>query len=273
MVTRSRLPVLSGAEWPGVGVLRQLWGHRGPVGSTDPEGVCMRYGPIMRSGPRALLSSLVGVALAASGVLVATAASAAPRPPIQADALGDSYAAGVGVPPYDGPCARSQSAYAVQLDGRMKIELDDFVACAGATTATLAGGQLNALDDRHRPGDAHHRRQRHPLVEAVGACLDVNDATAPARSHDDAGDHERPAGAPRHGLLQVAAQRPRSSRRRYRLPAALLARVRRLLGRVDLGAAGHEQRRRPAQHQSSPGQRPRRASSSSTSPSGSWTTG
>lgn len=76
----------------------------------------------------------------------AATASAAPRQPVEYDALGDSYASGYGVPPY-GPCGRSQSAYAVQLDGRMKIALDDFAACAGATTSTLvSGGQLNALD-------------------------------------------------------------------------------------------------------------------------------
>jgi lysophospholipase L1-like esterase len=82
-----------------------------------------------------------------SVVLLVTAASAAPRQPVEYDALGDSYASGYGVPPYEA-CGRSQSAYAVQLDGRMRIDLDDFVACAGATTASLAaGGQLNALDE------------------------------------------------------------------------------------------------------------------------------
>ena len=35
----------------------------------------------------------------------------------------------------------------MQLDGRMRIALDDFVACAGASTLTLvSGGQRNALD-------------------------------------------------------------------------------------------------------------------------------
>lgn len=93
-----------------------------------------------------LIVSLAAVAMAGPA-LGATAASAAPRQPVVYDALGDSYAAGYGVPPYDGPCGRSQSAYAVQLDGRKKIQLDDFVACAGATTVTLvSGGQLNALD-------------------------------------------------------------------------------------------------------------------------------
>jgi lysophospholipase L1-like esterase len=91
-------------------------------------------------------SALVALALLASAVLAGTTASAAPRQPVEYDALGDSYASGYGVPPYE-PCGRSQSAYAVQLDGRMKIHLDDYVACAGATTASLVqGGQLNALD-------------------------------------------------------------------------------------------------------------------------------
>ena len=91
--------------------------------------------------------AVAALALAATTALGATAtASAAPRQPIEYDALGDSYASGYGVPPYE-ECGRSQSAYAVQLDGRMKIDLDDFVACAGATTTSLvAGGQLNALD-------------------------------------------------------------------------------------------------------------------------------
>ncbi len=100
---------------------------------------------------RALLSSLAGAALVASGLLGAAAATAAPRTPFEYDALGDSYASGVGAPPYDpasGSCARSASGYPEQLDGRMRIALDDFVACAGATTESLvSGGQLEALDE------------------------------------------------------------------------------------------------------------------------------
>lgn len=79
-------------------------------------------------------------------VLALTSASAAAPPTVEYDALGDSYASGYGVPPY-GACGQSEAAYAVQLDGRMRVELDDFAACAGATTASLvAGGQLEALD-------------------------------------------------------------------------------------------------------------------------------
>ena len=96
---------------------------------------------------RTASSALASLVLAAPVLLGATPASAAPRQPVVYDALGDSYASGYGVPPYTGgSCGRSGSAYAEQLDGRMKIQLDDFVACAGATTTTLvSGGQLSAL--------------------------------------------------------------------------------------------------------------------------------
>ncbi len=73
-------------------------------------------------------------------------ATAAGPPRLQYDVLGDSYASGFGVPPYEA-CGRSQSAYGVLVDGRARLELDDFVACGGATTTSLvAGGQLGALD-------------------------------------------------------------------------------------------------------------------------------
>ena len=64
------------------------------------------------------------------------------------DALGDSYGSGFGVPPYE-ECGRSQSAYAVQIDGRMRIDLDDFAACAGATTTSMEAhpSQFTALDE------------------------------------------------------------------------------------------------------------------------------
>lgn len=92
-------------------------------------------------------SVLVALVVIAPLALSLSSAAATPRhDDLRYDALGDSYASGYGVPPY-GACGRSQSAYAVQLDGRMKIELDDFAACAGATTETLvSGGQLEALD-------------------------------------------------------------------------------------------------------------------------------
>ncbi|MCL1871911.1 MAG: SGNH/GDSL hydrolase family protein [Promicromonosporaceae bacterium] len=98
---------------------------------------------LMRTARPAALALIAAFALVGSA---ATAAPAAPAPRVVYDALGDSYASGFGVPPY-GPCGRSQSAYAEQLDGRQRVQLDDFVACAGATTTSLvSGGQLAALD-------------------------------------------------------------------------------------------------------------------------------
>jgi len=89
---------------------------------------------------------LTAVVTTAVSIAVSTAA-AGPPDPIVYDALGDSYASGYGVPPYSATCGRSDAAYAVQLDGRKHIALDDFVACAGATTMTVvSGGQLEALD-------------------------------------------------------------------------------------------------------------------------------
>src|SRR6478736_8584888 len=90
--------------------------------------------------------TVLATAVAAS-IAGSTAAAAAPPDPIIYDALGDSYASGYGVPPYTATCGRSDAAYPVQLDGRKHIALDDFVACAGATTLTVvSGGQLEALN-------------------------------------------------------------------------------------------------------------------------------
>lgn len=100
----------------------------------------------MNGSSRAARSVLAALALIAPFLVAATTASAAPPQPVEYDALGDSYASGYGVPPY-GECGRSRSAYPVQVDGRMRIALDDFAACAGATTADLLSEQLDALDE------------------------------------------------------------------------------------------------------------------------------
>lgn len=89
--------------------------------------------------PILLVTTLLGVSMAST-------AYAAPRDDIQYDALGDSFASGYGVLPYANACGQSQAAYAVQLEGRMKIDLDNFVACAGAKTPDIAT-QLWALDE------------------------------------------------------------------------------------------------------------------------------
>jgi lysophospholipase L1-like esterase len=108
----------------------------------------------MTKRSRTVRSALVALTLVALATVGLSSASAAPRQPVVYDALGDSYASGYGVDPGSytgGLCARSDAAYAVQVNGREKLALDDFVACAGATTSSLvSGGQLAALDDDTR---------------------------------------------------------------------------------------------------------------------------
>ena len=118
---------------------------------------------------------LAALTLFAPAFLGVASASAAPRHFIDYDALGDSYASGYGVPPY-APCGQSNAAYAVQLDGRMKINLGDFVACAGATTASVvSGGQLDALDNDTDLVTISVGGNDVGWSTAVGACLAGSD--------------------------------------------------------------------------------------------------
>lgn len=136
----------------------------------------------MQKSSRTALSALVAVALVAVAAWGVSAASASPRPDaaprqeVRYDALGDSYASGYGVPPYTA-CGRSDAAYAVQLDGREKVRLDDFAACAGATTKTLvSGGQLAALDGDTDLVTLSIGGNDIGWSTAVGACLIGSDA-------------------------------------------------------------------------------------------------
>lgn len=117
-------------------------------------------------------------ALVVVGLAPATAPAA--RAPVVYDALGDSYAAGAGAPPYTG-CGQSQSAYAVRLDGRQRLHLDDFVACPGASTVTLVtGGQLAALDAETDLVTLTIGGNDVSWSTAVGACLGGSDAQCTA---------------------------------------------------------------------------------------------
>ncbi|HRA27899.1 SGNH/GDSL hydrolase family protein [Ornithinibacter sp.] len=100
----------------------------------------------MTTSSRTLRSAIAALALLIPVAVAAAPATAAPRDPVVYDALGDSYGSGYGVPPYSATCGRSEAAYAVQIDGRMRIDLDDFAACAGATTTSMLASQMGALD-------------------------------------------------------------------------------------------------------------------------------
>lgn len=108
----------------------------------------------LKKRPRMMQSGLVAMALAAMIAPGLSRASAAPAQPVVYDALGDSYAAGYGGGGQSSEgrpgCNVSPSAYGLQIDGRMKITLDNFMACAtpAVTTSSLVStGQLDALGD------------------------------------------------------------------------------------------------------------------------------
>jgi lysophospholipase L1-like esterase len=125
---------------------------------------------MLRAAATAALVLFVPAALAAAP------ATAAPPPPVVYDALGDSYGSGYGVPPYLDACGRSSAAYAVQIDGRMRIDLDDFAACAGATTATLLATQLTALDEDTTLVTLSIGGNDIRWGDVVGACVTRTDA-------------------------------------------------------------------------------------------------
>lgn len=136
----------------------------------------------MRDWARGAWAALVAVALLAMAGSGLTAASATSPPapvaqgPLEYDALGDSYAAGYGVPPYTA-CGRSDAAYALQLGRLDGIHLDHLVACAGATTTTLrSSGQLRALDDRTGLVTVTIGGNDADWASAVASCLGGTDA-------------------------------------------------------------------------------------------------
>jgi lysophospholipase L1-like esterase len=66
-------------------------------------------------------------------------------------ALGDSYAAGQGAPPYlNEDCRQSLKGYPYLLDAQNKIHLRANVACTGATTSDVSDEQLSALKQSTR---------------------------------------------------------------------------------------------------------------------------
>jgi lysophospholipase L1-like esterase len=98
-----------------------------------------------------LLSCLVTIVIALTGFVTAGALPAAATPGIiPYVALGDSYAAGQGAPPYDlsEACKRSSKGYPALLDdaeSRIVLPDQDNVACSGATTSEVILKQLSAL--------------------------------------------------------------------------------------------------------------------------------
>jgi lysophospholipase L1-like esterase len=92
-------------------------------------------------------SVLVTIVVALAGFVTVGALPAAAAPSaIQYVALGDSYAAGQGAPPYLNTCLQSNQSYPELLDGEGRIELqENNPTCTGATTASVAATLMSAL--------------------------------------------------------------------------------------------------------------------------------
>lgn len=96
----------------------------------------------------ASLSTLALAAVAALGV-AGTAVAADSAAAGGYVALGDSYSSGVGAGDYlpdSGDCRRSANAYPQLWAAANSPTSFAFVACSGATTSSVASGQLGALD-------------------------------------------------------------------------------------------------------------------------------
>jgi lysophospholipase L1-like esterase len=101
-----------------------------------------------------LLSGLVAtvIALAGSVTVGAPTAAAGPSGTLQYVALGDSYAAGVGAPPYDidKECKQSSKGYPALLDPKGRIDLQANATCTGATTTYVRDNLPSELNEDTR---------------------------------------------------------------------------------------------------------------------------
>jgi lysophospholipase L1-like esterase len=82
-------------------------------------------------------------------LLLLPAAPARAESAVRYAALGDSYSAGVGAPPYDpasGSCNRSPQGYPALWAATRSPAAFAFVACGGATTGTVLASQLGAVN-------------------------------------------------------------------------------------------------------------------------------
>jgi lysophospholipase L1-like esterase len=101
----------------------------------------------MTARGRRFLARLVITLVALAGILTVGALPAAAETVGigQYVALGDSYAAGQGAPPYLNDCLQSRNGYPYLLDAEKRIHLRANASCTGATTSDVADEQLSAL--------------------------------------------------------------------------------------------------------------------------------
>ena len=156
---RFRCPQSGAREPPNSGHIRtpacraRVWDTRGggdrgtPLKFPFPRADGREYSRAMKPRTR-LLSSVIAVVLAASGVVAAGAlpASARTAPVNKYVALGDSYAAGQGGGGYVDSCLQSPKGYPALLDAVKGTNLLRNASCSLATTGDVTATQLSVLN-------------------------------------------------------------------------------------------------------------------------------
>ena len=138
-------------------------------------------------------------------------------------ALGDSYSAGVGAPPYvagSGACLRSRRSYVYRL-GR---DVSSFRACAGATTSSVLVGQLGSFPTDTRLVTISIGGNDAGFVDVVQTCLFGARAACGSRvARAERFVRQTLPGRLRSGLRRDPPARAAGDGRRRRLPAAVRA--------------------------------------------------
>ena len=121
-----------------------------------------------------LLSGLVATVIALAGFVTVGAPTAAAgiSGTLQYVALGDSYAAGVGAPPYVSPTTACKATTAIPrcLTRRSTSICRSNATCPGATTSTVANTAVVPADSRCRAGHFDRWWQRFGFADLAGNC-------------------------------------------------------------------------------------------------------
>jgi len=129
------------------------------------------------------IRTVATAAVTAAALISPGTAAMATTPTTPYVALGDSYAAGVGAPPYlDPTCLRSTNGYPALLAAERKVTDFRSNACSGAVTADVIAGQLDGLDGRTKLVTITIGGNDLGFSTSIGTCMQGSDADCEAVS-------------------------------------------------------------------------------------------
>ncbi len=139
-----------------------------------------------RAHPRSWIAVLTAVLILVVGAAVPAAAKGKPPSPASKNstyvAMGDSFASGNGTfnPDLDNACYRSSQAYAPLVAKALRRTTLSFVACSGATTASIVGGQDAALNAKTTYVSISIGGNDIGFTDLITACVSGGEATCEA---------------------------------------------------------------------------------------------